>query len=167
MKRTLVLIRHAKSDWNIPGQPDFERTLNERGKKDAPVMGQRLLQQQIIPDLILSSSAKRAMKTAKLIAKEVGYDKDNIQYIDKLYHAPPAVFESVIKESNINDDVQTLFMVAHNPGITQFVFDLAHELPLADMPTCAIAGITFEAEHWHEFPDAIFKLSYFDYPKNH
>jgi phosphohistidine phosphatase len=57
MKRTLVLIRHAKSDWNISAQPDFERTLNERGKLDAPVMGQRLLAKNVIPDLIISSSA--------------------------------------------------------------------------------------------------------------
>jgi phosphohistidine phosphatase len=166
MKRTLVLIRHAKSDWNTPGQPDFERTLNERGKADAPVMGQRLLKQQIIPDLILSSSAKRAAKTARLIAKEVDYKKEDIQYIDRLYHATPAVFESVISEMDINDAVQTLFMVAHNPGITQFAFDLLRDLPITDLPTCAIVGVSFEAEHWHEFRNAAYHLSYFDYPKN-
>lgn len=166
MKRTLVLIRHAKSDWNTIGQPDFDRTLNERGKADAPVMGQRLLKQQIVPDLILSSSAKRAAKTARLIAKEVNYKKEDIQYIDKLYHAPPAVFESVIRESDISDDVQILFMVAHNPGITQFAFDLLQDLPIPDLPTCAIVGISFEADRWSEFPDAKHHLSYFDYPKN-
>lgn len=165
MKRTLVLIRHAKSDWGIPGQPDFERTLNERGKTDAPVMGKRLLEQHIIPDLILSSAAKRAAKTARLIAKEVNYDKDRIQYIDRLYHAAPAVFESVITSADIDDKVQTLFMVAHNPGITQFAFDLLRDIPIADLPTCGIVGVSFDAEHWYDFPGARYRLSYFDYPK--
>jgi phosphohistidine phosphatase len=130
-------------------------------------MGQRLLKEQIMPDLILSSSAKRAAKTARLIAKEVGYKKEDIQYLDRLYHAAPSVFESVITEMNINDKVQTLFMVAHNPGITQFAFDLLKDLPIADLPTCAIVGITFEVEHWHEFSGAKHSLRYFDYPKNH
>ena len=165
MKRTLVLIRHAKSDWVTPGQPDFERTLNERGKTDAPVMGKRLSEQNIIPDLILSSSAKRAAKTARLIAKEVNYDKERIQYIDRLYHASPAVFESVITTENIDDKVQILFMVAHNPGITQFAFDMLRDIPIADLPTCGIVGVSFEAEHWYDFPNASYSLSYFDYPK--
>lgn len=166
MKRTLVLIRHAKSDWNIAGQPDFERTLNERGKKDAPMMGQRLKDKNILPDLILSSSAKRAAKTARLIGEQLNYSKDNIQYLDKLYHAPPAIFEEVITTEAISDDVKTLFMVAHNPGISQFAFDITSFLPLPDMPTCGMVGVQFEAESWADFATVKHTLYFFDYPKN-
>jgi phosphohistidine phosphatase len=165
MKRTLVLIRHAKSDWNVAGQPDFERTLNERGKTDAPVMGQRLLEKNIMPDLIISSSAKRASKTAKLIAKELNYEKDNIQHFDKLYHAPPSTFEDVITTEILDDAIKTVFVVAHNPGITQYAHDLLQHLPIPDLPTCGMVGLTFEAEHWSDFPNAKHQLLFVDYPK--
>lgn len=166
MKRTLVLIRHAKSDWNIAGQPDFERTLNDRGKHDAPMMGKRLLEKKIIPDLIISSSATRAAKTAKLIAKELNYSKDNIQHFDKLYHAPPSKFEEVIT-TEINDDtLHTIFIVAHNPGITQYAHDLLQHLPIPDLPTCGMVGLTFEADSWNDFATAKHQLLFVDYPKN-
>jgi len=166
MKRTLVLIRHAKSDWNVIGQADFERTLNERGKADAPDMGRRLLAKGMIPDLIISSSAKRAAKTARLIGKELNYDKNNILYADKLYHAPPPVFEEVIAQEATDDNIQTLFMVAHNPGITQYAHELAGHLPIADMPTCCVVAISFEAGSWSGFAAADHKLLFVDYPKN-
>ena len=165
MKRTLVLIRHAKSDWNIIDQPDFERTLNERGKSDAPMMGQRLLAKNIIPDLIISSSAKRASKTAKLIAKELNYEKDNIQQFDKLYHAPPLKFEEVITTDISDDTLKTVFIVAHNPGITQYAHELLQHLPIPDLPTCGMVGITFDAEHWSDFTTAKHQLLFVDYPK--
>jgi phosphohistidine phosphatase len=165
MKRTLVLIRHAKSDWNIAGQPDFDRTLNERGKSDAPIMGKRLLEKNLKPDLIISSSAKRAAKTANLLAKELHYDKNNIQYLDKLYHASPARFEEVITEV-LDDSVQTLFMVAHNPGISEYAYSLLNHLPIPDLPTCGMVGITFEADCWSNFAAAKHQLLFVDYPKN-
>jgi len=67
MKR-LYLVRHAKSSWNRPELDDIDRPLNKRGKRDAPFMGQRLKQHDVCPDLIISSPAKRALKTAKIIA---------------------------------------------------------------------------------------------------
>ena len=165
MKRTLVLIRHAKSDWNVIGQPDFERTLNERGKSDAPMMGQRLLEKNIIPDLIISSTAKRASKTAKLIAKELNYEKHNILHFDKLYHAPPSIFEEVITTEIMDDNIKTVFIVAHNPGITHYAHDLLQYLPIPDMPTCGMVGVTFDADHWSDFPSARHQLLFVDYPK--
>src|SRR5262245_14167295 len=122
MKRTLVMIRHAKSSWANPLQSDFERPLNDRGEHDAPMMGERLKSKGIMHDLIIASTAKRAKQTAKKIAKAIGYDESNIQWQDNLYHCIPVVFEEVIYE--INDKVKTVFIVAHNPGITSFVNEL-------------------------------------------
>lgn len=166
MERTVVLIRHAKSDWSTPGQPDFDRPLNARGKKDAPEMGKRLKKNNILPDLILASPAARAAATAKLIAAEVGYDPAAIHWIDKLYHCDAPVFEDVLVNSDIPDEVRTVFMVAHNPGITHFTGDAAPSLHINDMPTCATAGITFQAEHWSGFSEARHNGLFFDYPKN-
>src|SRR5947199_8757625 len=116
MERTLVMIRHAKSSWANPLQSDFERPLNERGEHDAPVMGKRLKKLDIIPDLIISSTAKRTKQTAKKIAKEVGYDVDDIKWEEKLYHCIPSVFEEVIFE--VGNKIKTVFIVEQNTGIT-------------------------------------------------
>jgi phosphohistidine phosphatase len=166
MERTLVLIRHAKSDWGNPDQADFDRPLNARGKKDAPEMGRRLKKKKVIPDLIISSPAMRAATTAKLMAAEVGYDPEQIRWVEKMYHCPSEVFEEIITSGDIDDTVKTVFMFAHNPGITHFAFEAAPSLRIDDMPTCAVVGLSFTADHWSDFATAKRTGLFFDYPKN-
>jgi len=166
MKRTLILVRHAKSDWSTAGQADFDRPLNERGKKDAPEMGRRLKAKGLVPDLILASPAKRAATTAKLVAGAVAYDTSRIQWVDRLYHCPASVFEEVIEESNIDDAVKTVFIFAHNPGITHFANETAPGLNIDNIPTCGIVALSFEAKHWSDFASQPHTLLFFDYPKN-
>ena len=165
MKRSLVMIRHAKSSWANPLQSDFERPLNERGQKEAPEMGERLKELNIVPDLIIASSAKRTKQTAKKIADAVGYAPDNIRWEEKLYHCIPSVFEELLYE--VGDDVATLFIVAHNPGITEFVNMLAPGFSVENMPTCGIAGVDFEANEWSKFFSAERKIILFEYPGKH
>ncbi len=119
MKR-LYLIRHAKSSWDDPSLDDFDRPLSKRGKHDAPLMGKLLKQKNIIPDLILSSPAKRAKKTAKKIAKELG--KANIVYLDELYDASSQDLLADIKK--ISDTYTTVFLIAHNPRLNMLAYDL-------------------------------------------
>lgn len=163
MKRTLVMIRHAKSSWANPLQSDYERPLNERGQHDAPMMGERLKRQNILPDLVIASPAKRAKQTAKKIAAAIGYDEDKIQWQEKLYHCIPSVFEEVLHE--VGDDVKTVFIVAHNPGITEFANEVSAKFKIDNMPTCAVVGIEFETDQWNEFTNASKKVFLFDYPK--
>jgi phosphohistidine phosphatase len=73
--KTLILVRHAKSSWKNISLDDFDRPLNKRGKKDAQLMGKKLKERQVVPDLILSSPAKRARKTAKAFAKAIAFPK--------------------------------------------------------------------------------------------
>src|SRR6187397_2548865 len=113
MALKIILIRHAKSSWNDPTQSDFDRPLNERGKEDAPVMGLRLKEAGIIPDLIVASTAKRAQQTARHIAEATGYPVADIDSRDELYHAAPPVFENIIVSLDNTD--KTVFFVAHNP----------------------------------------------------
>jgi phosphohistidine phosphatase len=165
MQRTVVMIRHAKSSWANPLQSDFDRPLNERGKKDAPVMGERLKNQHLIPDLIIASAAKRTRQTAKSIATAVGYDIAKIKWEEKLYHCIPSVFEELIFE--LNDDLKTIFIVAHNPGITEFVNQMSPDFSIDNMPTCAIAGAYVDAEEWSGYSTSKKTVFLFQYPGKH
>ena len=164
MKKTLIMIRHANSSWTNPLESDFDRPLNERGKKEAPEIGEKLKSLNIIPDLIIASNAKRTRQTAKKIAKEVGYDIDNIKWEEKLYHCNSSVFEEII--SGIGDKVKTLFIVAHNPGITEFVNQLSPEFSTPNMPTCGVVGAHIEVKEWSDFSTAKRKVFLFEYPGN-
>ena len=164
MKRTLVMIRHAKSSWANPLQSDFERPLNERGLNDAPAMGKRLKKAGITPDLLISSTALRTQQTTQLIAAETGYDISKVQWEEKLYHCRPAVFEEVIMEAP--DEVKTLFIVAHNPGITEFANQLSPDFSIGNMPTCGMVGVHLDADKWSDFYTAKRKVFMFDYHKN-
>ncbi len=164
-RRRLFVIRHAKSSWSNPLQSDFERPLNSRGERDAPMMGEKLKELGIQPDLIISSTAKRAAQTAKKIATAIGYDIKNIKWAEKLYHCIPAVFEEVIYETS--DDVKSVFIVAHNPGITDFVNELSPSFKTDNMPTCGIVGAEFELSEWNEFGRAEKRVILFEYPKKY
>lgn len=165
IRRRLLMIRHAKSSWKNPLQSDYERPLNDRGEKDAPLMGSRLRELDILPDVIISSTAKRAAQTAKKIAKEISYDVEAIKWYEKLYHCIPAVFEEVLYE--LDDKIKTVFIVAHNPGITQFVNELAPGFHTDNMPTCGIVGTEFALEEWNEFSRVEKKVFLFEYPKKY
>ncbi|MFG0335704.1 MAG: SixA phosphatase family protein, partial [Maioricimonas sp. JB049] len=83
--KTLLLMRHAKSSWADPSKADHDRPLNARGKRDAPRMGQWLLEQNLVPDRIVSSTARRARKTASRVASGCGYTAE-IVHERALYH---------------------------------------------------------------------------------
>jgi len=161
--KTLILTRHAKSDWSNLHQKDFNRELNERGLRDAPMMGKRLLNRNIQLDLIVSSTAKRAAQTAKLIAKELKYASGEVQWEDSLYHAPSAIIQEAI--FGISNKINTLMIVCHNPGITDFVNKLTNHL-IEDMPTCGMCALQFPIEKWEDLPTAKAQLLFYDFPKN-
>lgn len=163
-QRTLVLIRHAKSSWANPLESDFDRPLNERGRHDAPIMGDRLKQRGVIPDIIIASPAKRTTQTARKIARSVGFDLHAIQWEEKLYHCIAPVFEEVIYR--ISPEVHTAFIVAHNPGITDFINQLSPGFSVDDLPTCGIVAVRFHAEEWDEFSLQPKEVWFYDYPKN-
>ncbi|MFM7783685.1 MAG: SixA phosphatase family protein, partial [Gammaproteobacteria bacterium] len=95
MKR-LILCRHAKSSWANPGQEDIDRPLNERGKRNAPEMARRLRERGEVPALIVSSPARRALATARLMAEELGIARDAIVIEDTLYEASVDAWRRVI-----------------------------------------------------------------------
>ena len=160
MKR-LLLIRHAKSSWDEPKLADIDRPLNGRGKRDAPKMGQRLARREITPDLILSSPARRALATAKIIAKELNYPVSNILVRDRLYAADPDDLVRVIR--NLGDKLTTVMLFGHNPELTELAHRLSAEI--TDLPTCAVADFTFDIKSWTELGKSKPTTVVFDYPK--
>jgi len=160
--KNLFLIRHAKSSWDFPNLTDIERPLNSRGKKDAPMMGQRLSAMGIKPDLIITSPAKRARKTAKKIAKETGYPANKIITNNNLYSAGVTTLLQVIRA--IENQYNKVFMFGHNPEFTALANLLTHR-QIYNVPTCGICYIAFEIESWRHVTEGKGKLKLYDYPK--
>ena len=163
MAKRLTLVRHAKSSWNDPSAADIDRALNNRGVRDAPMMGRRLLERGARPSLILTSTAKRARKTARLVAKQLGYPVEFIQGEAELYLASPDTIVDVVAQQD--DGFNDLMLFGHNPGIT----DLSNRLTGAgidNVPTCGIVAIDATVDTWAELNPDTCELAFFDYPKN-
>lgn len=141
----LLLMRHAKSSWADESLSDHDRPLNQRGKSDAPRMGRLLAEEELIPDRILSSTAMRAAATAEIAAQAAGYNGD-IEYLGELYHADPDTIVDILKD--LDETYSTVMLVAHNPGLEEFVSELSDQDNR--MPTGAIAFFRLEIAHWQE-----------------
>jgi phosphohistidine phosphatase len=160
--KSILIIRHAKSSWDSIDVSDFDRPLNDRGKEDAPKMAKRLLERHVSIDAYISSSAKRARKTAALFIKEFDGDKDQIILVPELYLAGPDAFYDAIAKAPAS--AKTIAVFSHNPGITEFANDLT-DVRIDDMPTCAIFAVKADIKNWSEFKDAEKQYWFFDYPK--
>jgi phosphohistidine phosphatase len=160
--KQLLIIRHAKSSWANTGQDDFDRPLNDRGLRDAPVMAQRLLDKNIRIEAFIASPAKRALTTANLFAETFHAANGTLKTVQKLYHAAPMVFFETI--AAIDDAVATAAIFSHNPGITAFVNELT-STRIDDMPTCAVFGVQADIDHWKDFWPTKKTFWFFDYPK--
>ncbi len=161
--KTLYIVRHAKSSWDDAYMRDFDRPLNNRGNNNAPEMGKRLASMNILPDLIISSSANRAITTAKKIAREINYNQDNIKETKELYLASIGTTISIIRQ--VDDQHNSLMIFGHNPGWTDLTNYLSNAY-IDNIPTCGIAAIEFDIERWSEVDKDKGKLIFFDYPKN-
>lgn len=145
--KTLLLIRHAKSSWKDISLSDRERPLNKRGKRDAPAMGRQLKLRGLEPDLIISSPAVRAHKTARKIAKAVGYDPDRILMSETIYMAGVDGLLEVLQ--NLDEKARRVYLIGHNPDLT----DTANRLTGAaidNIPTCGVVSVKFPCDTWRE-----------------
>ncbi|MGB3781304.1 MAG: histidine phosphatase family protein [Tunicatimonas sp.] len=162
--KTLYLVRHAKSSWKFPDLDDFDRPLNRRGKRDAPMMGKRLQQRSILPDLIVSSPAKRAQKIARAIAKAVAYPASAVAYSPEVYEASVDGLIALLQA--VDDQVAVLMLVGHNPELT----DLANRLAahyIDNVVTSGVVAIEFSAARWAEVGrSSKGRFLWYDYPKS-
>ncbi|WP_292655213.1 histidine phosphatase family protein [Nitratifractor sp.] len=146
MKRTLYLMRHAKSSWKKP-LPDRERPLNRRGKEAAERIGRELVKRGITPDLILASDAKRARSTAKRLLRAFPTHQRALLQLD------PALYDAdarkILQEiARTDPKVRQLMVIAHNPGISELAALLTSDRSLEWLPTGALVGIEIEGKDW-------------------
>jgi len=160
--KTLFLIRHAKSSWDNPELPDKERPLNDRGRRDAPKMGERLAKRDVKPDLILSSPAVRALSTAEIIAEKLDYRRKDIVVTERLYAAEVDDLLDVIHQ--LGDKLERVMLFGHNPEFTELAHRLSGEI--AHLPTCAVAEFSFDAKSWAKIETIRPAEILLDYPKN-
>jgi len=141
--KTVLILRHAKSSWSDPLLPDHDRPLNKRGQRTATQMGQLLRKQKLVPELILTSTAKRARETAILIAQSSQYNRE-IKRTSQLYLATPQVYIS--KLSDLSDEYQRVMVIGHNPGLELLINELTgcHKT----MSTAALAQVCLSIDNW-------------------
>jgi phosphohistidine phosphatase len=161
MKR-VTWIRHAKSSWANEGLEDHARPLNDRGLGNAAEMGRRLAARKVHPDLLLSSSALRAMSTAHIIAEALGRDPDSVQCEKRLYLASVAEMLDVL--ADVPGEVDHVMLFWHNPGITEAV-EILLDLPLSNVPTCGVICADFDLDDWSRIGKTQGTEVFYDYPK--
>ena len=161
--KTLYLIRHAKSSWDHPGLSDFDRPLNDRGKRDAPMMGKRLKERAIHPSLMLSSPAKRALSTCKRIAEVIGYPSVNIKTNRDLYHADEEQLLAIVRA--LPDKYETVMIFGHNPGLTEFVNSMNRDQVIPNIPTSGVVAFRYDVDRWNHVDFGRGEFMFFDFPK--
>ncbi len=159
---TLHLIRHAKSSWDFPEVADIDRPLNARGLRDAYAMAARWKQNKSVPDLMLSSGANRAITTALIFARAIGYSENKIQLAAELYEAPEKNYHDLC--ASLPDHIKQVAIFGHNPTLTSLVNSLT-DASLENLPTSGIATIVFQASKWAAFDLSKGHLQTLDFPK--
>jgi phosphohistidine phosphatase len=147
--KKLYLVRHAKSNWSYPELKDFDRPLDERGHRDAPMMAGFIKKQEIFPDLLLTSTAQRALTTAYYFGFTFEIDEQQIQKTNALYHASKKEIAKIIQ--SIDNQNNIVFLFGHNPGISETLQAFNDTEYVADMSTCAVAHIDLNIKKWSDF----------------
>ena len=146
MKR-LYIVRHAKSSWTDFSLSDWERPLHKRGKRDAPMMAAWCKNMGYIPDVIVSSDAKRALSTAKIFADTFWGDSQRLTTEHGLYHAPA---EAYIEQCyGLPEDVDSVMFFGHNPGITYLANKVSNDF-IDNVPTCGVLVIDMDVPDWQQ-----------------
>ena len=162
MHKRLLIIRHAKSDWNDPKLPDFDRPLNSRGHRNAPEMAERLLKKHLIPQQIVSSPAKRAITTAEYFGGVFDIEKNEIRQEKDIYEASASRLLKLINE--LDNQYNFIAIFGHNPGLSDLVRNLTGDG--FNITTCGIVLIRLFVDDWQVISKGTGELQFFDYPKN-
>ena len=143
--KTLLLLRHAKSSWKDSDLDDHDRPLNRRGKRDAPRMGQLLKEEQLLPDFLITSSAKRCRKTAEHVIHASGY-RGETRITGDLYEADAEKLREAL--AALPAEFGRVLLIAHNPGMEEFVERLTGVY--APLTTAALAQLELPIDGWRE-----------------
>jgi phosphohistidine phosphatase len=159
--KTLLLLRHAKSSWDDPSLPDFDRPLAERGERDAPRIGRALAERGTIPELVISSTAVRAIQTAEKVTSHAKYEGE-LRLDPHIYGAGSAELMKVVR--SLPGDYSTIMLVGHNPGFEDLLGRLTGTPQ--HMSTCNVACIGLEVNSWGNIEDGHGQLQWLLKPKS-
>jgi phosphohistidine phosphatase len=148
--KTLLILRHAKSSWKRTERPDFDRPLNKRGKRDAPLMGELLRQADLVPDLILSSSAQRARQTTQAVVDSSGFEGE-VRWMESLYAAPPESYLEALR--GVDDGLERVMVVGHNPGLEELLEELTGQAET--LPTAGLAQVALPIQSWSQLGEDV------------
>lgn len=160
--RLLTLVRHAKSSWDYAELSDFERPLNERGRRDAPAMALRARQFFGMPQRLVSSPALRAITTAQVFAQHLDIDQRDIVIRPRIYEASVDTLFRLVRD--LDDEDAHVMLFGHNPGLSELAHQLAH-CDFDDLPTCGIAHLSLSAKIWQDVTPHCGRLLRFTAPK--
>lgn len=158
--KTVLLLRHGKSKRGPEYATDFERPLAKRGKRDAASMGEFITAHDLLPDMILSSPAKRATDTALRCAEAAGY-RGEVRLDESLYFAGHEVYLELLW--GMHDSIGSVLFVGHNPT-TESVIE-AWSNRYVRMPTAALARIDFSVEQWTDVGEGGGQLAWVQLPR--
>jgi len=159
--KIIYLVRHAKSYWGDQSLSDFDRPLNKRGKSDAPFMGNILNKKKVLPEVIISSPAKRAKKTAIAIADIIAYPEKEIVFNNELYEASVNTILRILNK--VDEKYQSLMLFAHNPGLTLLNNNISNDY-IDNIPTCGVVALEFNGK-WSGLDKDVCNQLFFEYPK--
>lgn len=160
--KTLYLVRHAKSSWADPSLTDFERPLNDRGRKNAPEVATYLVNKGIIVNHFVSSPATRAITTARIFADKMGFPRKNIQIEAGIYNASKQELIDIIKQ--LDNKHNSIALFGHDTSITVATEELSNQRFL-HFPTCGVAGIRLNVNQWADVTEGCGDLLFFYFPK--
>lgn len=160
--KTLYIVRHAKSSWEYSGIDDIDRPLKKRGIKDAHLMSKFLSKNIDRPDLLLSSSANRALHTAVIFCDNLSYPLANLQINKQLYSFSDGYLVKTVLA--LDDGFNSAMIFSHDHGINTFVNKFGSQ-PIAHVTTCGVIGIQFDQKHWKNVKKG--KTFMIEFPKNH
>jgi len=160
--KTIYVVRHAKSSWDDPTLSDHDRPLNETGIRKTKIIVEYLKRNKIAPELLKSSSAKRALSTAKIIAEALDYPAEKIIVEENLYHASSdKVFDELFI---LPDSINSVMIFGHNPTFTYFVNEFLNP-QMDNLPTSGVVSISFETDEWEKIAMVDYKVNFVVTPK--
>jgi phosphohistidine phosphatase len=147
MKKEIILVRHGKAADHSTYKRDIDRVLTERGVSDGYKVAEKLINEGIKPDLIITSPAARASHTALIFLRAMKCETENLVIDNSLYHCSADTFFDVIAAQS--EDVRSIMLVAHNPGVTDVAYELTRGAT-SFLPTTGVAVMKFDSIKWQE-----------------
>lgn len=161
MSMHLYLMRHAKSSWDNPDLSDFERPLNQRGQKAAPLIGRVIRERELLPAKILCSPSKRTRETLDLVLSSSGLTSP-VDFVDGIYEATVGGLRKILRSTK--NKFESVLLIGHNPGMEGLLQDLTGDYE--HFPTATLASIDLDIDDWHDLDPGCGVLEFILRPRN-